>query len=54
MASYWQGAITAQKYAATTGCHPDTANRDLKKLTASGLLHREGNGKNTHYTVLIE
>ena len=54
LAEDWKEAITAKKYAAITGCHPDTANRDLKKLTACGLLHREGNGKNTHYTVIIE
>ena len=28
----WKGAITAKKYAAITECHPDTANRDLRKL----------------------
>ena len=51
----WKGAITAKKYAAITECHPDTANRDLRKLVGYGLIVKEeGGSKNTHYSVLID
>ena len=50
----WTGAITARKYAVITGCHPDTANRDLKKLVALGLIRQEeGGSRNTHYSVIL-
>lgn len=49
-----EGKITAKKFAVITGCHPDTANRDLKKLVDCGLLMKEeGGSKNTHYSILL-
>ena len=50
----WKGALTAKKYAAMESCHPDTANRDLKKLVSCGLVRQEpGGGKNTHYSIVL-
>ena len=49
-----EGKITAKKFAVITGCHPDTANRDLKKLVDCGLIMKdEGGSKNTHYSILL-
>ncbi len=50
----WQGALTAKKYAIINSCHPDTANRDLKKLVSAGLVVKEkGGSKNTHYSLIL-
>ena len=50
----WTGPLTAKKYAVITSCHVDTANRDLKKLVASGfIIKEEGGSKNTHYSLLL-
>ena len=51
----WEGPLTARKYAVITGCHPDTANRDLRKLLDMGLIRKEeGGSRNTHYSLLLE
>ena len=50
----WEGPLTAKKYSVITSCHIDTANRDLKKLVAFGLIFQEAGGsKNTHYSVIL-
>ena len=47
----WQGNITANKYAKINKCHPDTANRDLKKLEQYGFIQKGfGGSKNTNYS----
>ena len=46
--------LTAKKYAIINSCHPDTANRDLKKLVSAGLVVKEkGGSKNTHYSLIL-
>ena len=51
----WEGPLTAKKYSMIAKCHPDTANRDLKKLVEAGLIRKEkGGSKNTHYSVLLD
>ena len=54
LSSDWVGAITAKKYAAICSCHPDTANRDLKKLVEKGLITKEGEGRSTRYHVVLD
>ena len=50
----WEGPLMAKKYSVITSCHIDTANRDLKKLVAFGLVFQEAGGsKNTHYSVIL-
>lgn len=47
----WEGNITANKYAKINKCHPDTANRDLKKLEEYGFIQKgPGGSKNTNYS----
>ena len=47
----WKGNITANKYAKINKCHPDTANRDLKKLEQYGFIQKGfGGSKNTNYS----
>ncbi len=43
--------LNSTKYKNSGGCSPDTANRDLSRLTELGLLERIGQGKSTSYLV---
>ena len=46
-----KGRITNKEYAEMFKLTNKTAYRDLNKMVSSGLLNREGKGRNTSYTL---
>lgn len=47
----FEGKCTATKWAQTTKSSQDSAQRDIKHLIDIGILHKDGDGRSTAYTL---
>ncbi len=47
------GGMSAKKYMSITKTSKATATRDLQHLTSLGILTPHGDGRNTHYTIIV-
>jgi len=50
----FQGKLTSSKWAKLTKSSQDTANRDIADLVQRGALRREGGGRSTSYSLVMD